>query len=89
MRDAMMRHCSSSLLAMRTTLSIAPDVLSAARHLAAVQSRSIGDVISDLARKGLETSIKTTQKSGFPVFEVPSDARPVTLEDIKREDDEW
>jgi hypothetical protein len=38
---------------MRTTLTIDTDVLSAARDLASKQHRTIGEVISGLARKGL------------------------------------
>lgn len=38
---------------MRTTLSIDDDVLSAARHLADAQDRTIGAVISDLVRQAL------------------------------------
>jgi len=74
---------------MRTTLSIDPDVLSAARQLAAEQSRSIGAVISDLARKGLQAALPASQQGRFPVFEVSADARPVTMEDIQREDGGW
>mgnify|MGYP006273302559 FL=1 len=38
---------------MRTTVAIDDDVLAAARALADRQQRSLGDVISDLARRGL------------------------------------
>lgn len=40
---------------MRTTLEIADDVLQAAREHARREKRSIGDVISDLARRALTT----------------------------------
>ena len=39
---------------MRTTLTIDPDILSAARQIAEAKSKSIGEVISELARRGLE-----------------------------------
>jgi hypothetical protein len=39
---------------MRTTLTIADDVLAAARGLAANEGRSIGEVVSDLARLSLQ-----------------------------------
>lgn len=38
---------------MRTTLDIADDVLAAAREIGRRQRRSLGDVISDLARQAL------------------------------------
>ena len=38
---------------MRTTLAIDDDVLAAARHLAGRERRSVGEVISALARQGL------------------------------------
>jgi hypothetical protein len=38
---------------MRTTLDIADDVLAAARDLARAEGKTMGDVISDLARKAL------------------------------------
>ena len=41
---------------MRTTLVIDLDVLQAARELAELRSETIGQVVSALARKGLEAS---------------------------------
>jgi hypothetical protein len=38
---------------MRTTLTIDNDVLSAARDIAKLQHRTVGGVISDMARKGM------------------------------------
>ena len=39
---------------MRTTVDIADDVLQAAKELAAVRQQTAGEVLSELARKGLE-----------------------------------
>jgi hypothetical protein len=41
---------------MRTTLSIDDDVLSAAKELAAAQDKTVGEVISSLARRGIEST---------------------------------
>jgi len=41
------------ILVMRTTLSIDDDVLIAARALAEAERRSIGEVVSELARRSL------------------------------------
>lgn len=73
---------------MRTTLSLDPEILSAARKIAAARSQSIGTVISELARRGLETKVRTTARKGFPVFQVPKSAPPLTLEDVRRDEDE-
>ncbi len=73
---------------MRTTLSIDPEILSAARQIAAARSKSIGEVISELARRGLEVRGKTSSRQGFPVFKVSNGASPLTLDHIRRDDDE-
>lgn len=39
---------------MRTTLALADDVLNAAKMIAIAQKRTVGDVISDLARRSLQ-----------------------------------
>ena len=57
---------------MRTTLNLADDVLAAARSLAREQSRSIGDVISELVRIGLrrgQVELLETE-DGIPAFEI-------------------
>lgn len=76
---------------MRTTLNLDPDVLNAARHLAGRQRRSLGEVVSDLARKGLRgvtDRVAPPNRNGFPLFPTSDDAVIVTPEDIKRDEDE-
>ncbi len=74
---------------MRTTLDLDPEVMAAARQIAAARSKSIGEVISELARRGLEIRPSTkARRNGFPVFHVPQSARPLTLEDVHRDEDE-
>lgn len=75
---------------MRTTLNLDPDVLHAARHLAGHQHRSLGKVISDLARKGLRggNAPAGDSRNGFPLFATSGEAAVVTPEDIKRDEDE-
>lgn len=83
-------HHAVFLLNIRTTLNIDEDLLQAARSLARARSISMGEIISELLRKGLEIQRRPAmeQKSGFPVFQVPRDARPITLEDVKKGEDE-
>ncbi len=56
---------------MRTTLSIDDDVLSAAKKIAAAQEKTVGEVISSLARRALnpiESRRKT--RNGVPLLPV-------------------
>jgi hypothetical protein len=69
---------------MRTTVNLDDDVVEAARTLADAERRSLGQVISDLVRRGLaprEDRIGT--EDGFPVFRVGADA-PVITSDMVR-----
>jgi hypothetical protein len=72
----------------RTTLTLDPDIMSAARQIAAAKSKSIGEVISDLARRGLEARAKVGTRQGFPVFQVSKGAAPLTPDDVRRDEDE-
>ncbi len=69
---------------MRTTVQIDDDVLRAARSLARAERKKLGQVISELARKGLLPQPQEGEISGFPVFEVPADATPITFEMVKQ-----
>jgi hypothetical protein len=73
---------------MRTTVAIDDDVLEAARSLAHAEQRSVGDVLSDLARRGLAPRPRFAVRSGFPVFEVSPDAPPITSERVREALDE-
>jgi hypothetical protein len=73
---------------MRTTLNIDDNLLKAAKGIAAARSESLGKVISELAWKGIQTGAGTRRKSGLPTFKVRPDARPITLEDVKKLEDE-
>jgi len=76
---------------MRTTLTIDDDLLAAARRLAEAKSESLGKAISELARRGLNATpdlLEKSQVSDFPVFSVPDEAHPITLEDVRKAEDE-
>ena len=74
---------------MRTTLSIDDDVLMAARDIASRDQRTVGDVISDLARKALAPKGEPLKmRNGFPLLPVRKDAKPVTIEMVNRLRDE-
>lgn len=74
---------------MRTTVAIDDDVLEAARRLAAARSQPLGKVVSELMRQGLAVrAAYSAGDSGFPTFQVRDDSPPITLEDVKRDEDE-
>jgi len=54
--------------AVRTTLDIDDDVLQAAKEIAAGRGRTAGEVLSELARKGLEPTRPARQRNGVPVL---------------------
>ncbi|HEY4046353.1 MAG TPA: hypothetical protein VGM27_05735 [Acidobacteriaceae bacterium] len=66
---------------MRTTLVIDDDVLSAAKEIAAMEKKSVGEVISSLARRALtpsESKLKT--RNGVRLLKVRKGAPRVTSE---------
>ena len=73
---------------MRTTVNLDDDVLRAARSLAHARSISLGAALSELVRTALTTTRAAKTRNGFPVFQVPQDAPPITLEDVKRWEDD-
>lgn len=75
---------------MRTTLAIDDDILATARHLAERDHKSVGEVISALARQGLERATRTarTQRNGVPLLPRRSGSAPVTPELVNQLRDE-
>jgi len=71
----------------RTTLEIDDDVVAAARELAALQRRSLGSVVSELARRGL-TPARVVADGALPVITVPDGSSPITPEMVRRALDE-
>ena len=69
---------------MRTTLRIDEDVLRVARSLARSEGKTIGEVVSELARKGFRPSpSKRRGRSGLPIFDVPANTPPLTPEMVR------
>jgi len=54
--------------AVRTTLDIDDDVLQAAKELAASRGRTAGQMLSELARKGLKPPRAARVRNGVPVL---------------------
>ena len=78
---------------MRTTLNLDPQLISTAKRLAAARSVALGDIISELANKGLAAESQflreqsAQRKSGFPVFKTPKSAPMINLDDVKQDED--
>lgn len=53
---------------MRTTLDLDPDVLQAAKELAEARGTTAGKMLSELARKGLESPRATKVRNGVPLM---------------------
>lgn len=73
---------------MRTTLTIDDDVLMAARALADQRNRTIGEVLSDLARQALSPPEITDERDGVPLLPRKAGGKPVTLEMVNALRDE-
>jgi hypothetical protein len=68
-------------LTMRTTLAIDDDVLDAAKELALSQNRTVGEVISSLARQALTSAeSRRRTRNGVPLLPVRKGAPRVTSE---------
>ena len=74
---------------MRTTLVIDDDVLAAAKGLAARQSKTIGQVVTELARQALHPADNPRPtRNGITLLPIRADATPVTMEAVNRLRDE-
>lgn len=75
---------------MRTTLAIDDDVLAASKHLAERQNKSIGEVISALARQGLHSTTRKVpaKRNGVPLLKTRKANVAVTLELVNQLRDE-
>ena len=78
---------------MRTTLALDDDVLEAARALARQQGRTLGAVISGLARESLRASARGSsederERSGLPLLPIRTSGAVVDLELVNQLRDE-
>ena len=62
-------------------------MVAAAKELAAAERRSLGSVISELARRGL-TPARVEAEEGVPVIRVPAGTPAITPEMVRRALDE-
>ncbi len=64
------------------------DLIFEAREIALSQDISLGEVISQLAQRGLESPAPPKLVHGIPVFRRRSKSTPVTVQDIRLAQDE-
>jgi hypothetical protein len=70
---------------MRTTLAIDDDVLSAAKEMAAIEKKTVGEVISALARQALSPRApKAKTRNGVPLLRVRNRTTRVTSELVRQ-----
>ena len=62
-------------------------MLARAKQIARLRRVALGEVVSELMRRGLELHVD--EREGFPVFRVPRGARRITAEAVKQAEDEW
>ncbi len=74
---------------MRTTLSIDDDVLLAAKARAERERRSVGEVVSELARRGLSPGpVKHKTRNGIALLQSSGNGKPVTSDIVRKLRDE-
>jgi len=73
---------------MRTTLAIDDDVLTAAKAIAQQQRKSIGEVVSELARRALRRPRAPASRNGVPLLPVSDPQAVVTLATVNALRDE-
>jgi hypothetical protein len=75
---------------LRTTLTIDDDIMELARERADFERRTVGEVISELARKGLSPAQQPALgfRNGVPLLPIQPGAKAATLDLIKELMDE-
>jgi hypothetical protein len=69
---------------MRTTVDLDEDVVQVARDLAQERDQSLGRVLSDLVRRGLQPGPNPRiRRGGIPILSRKPGARPVTARVVK------
>ncbi len=68
---------------MRTTLHIDDDVYQAAKSIAEAEGRTVGDVLSSLARRALAPRKYEMDEEGMPAFIVSESVAPLTMQTVK------
>ena len=75
---------------MRTTVTLDPDIHEAATQMAQASGKRLGEVLSELARRGLHPSPAPARRKSrrFPTFDVPAGAPKLSMARLQRVIDE-
>jgi hypothetical protein len=73
---------------MRTTITIDDDVLAAAKAIACQSRKTIGQVVSELARSSLRPPAASAERNGVPLLPVRRTDAIVTLDVVNALRDE-
>ena len=75
---------------MRTTLDIDDDVLQAAKEIGEMRRKTVGQVLSEYARKAMVPPRTYTERNGVPILPRRHPVRILTTADVKRlQEDEY
>ncbi len=73
---------------MRTTIAIDDDVLTAAKAIARQKNKTVGQVVSELARNSLRPPVVAAERNGVPLLPVRRAGVIVTAEIVNALRDE-
>jgi hypothetical protein len=73
---------------MRTTLKIDNDLYQAAKSIAAVENKTVGQIVSSLLRKALFSRNYSEPAGDIPTFRVSENASPLTPEMVHDADED-
>lgn len=73
---------------MRTTIAIDDDILAVAKAMARQRKKTLGQVVSELARKSLHPPVASAERNGVPLLPVRRPDAVVTLEVVNALRDE-
>lgn len=73
-----------SLFTMRTTINLDDDVASIVRQYAESRSLALGKAVSELVRRGINTSRPTRTVNGLLVVDLPPDSPRVTTRKVRQ-----
>jgi hypothetical protein len=68
---------------MRTTLTLDDDVFAAAARRAQTLRRSLGKAVSDLARRGMQSSLPVKEVHGLTVFNPAKGSPKITAKSVR------
>jgi hypothetical protein len=73
---------------MRTTINLDDDILSAARQLARQRDSTLGQALSDIARRGLQPQATAPIRNGVPLLAPRPGGKKTTMALVNRFRDE-